>query len=69
MVGCCICGWRTPRELIRDERCLECSEFRRRSGCDREPPTTPGQLHRGETWPSVSDPVVRAFIAEANRRR
>jgi len=68
MVPCGICGWRSPSELVRDGRCLVCSEFHRRTGFDRAPPETARQVHRGETWPGISDPAVRALIAEANRQ-
>ena len=63
MVPCTNCGWLTVPELVRNGLCLTCSVFEQRTGNDRPPPDTLEHLHRGETWPSALDPIVRALVA------
>jgi hypothetical protein len=65
MTSCRLCGWTTVPELVHDGLCLTCSEYRRRSGADRPPPADREHVHRGETWPGVSDPRVREMLAAA----
>jgi hypothetical protein len=66
---CCInCGWVSVPELIREGRCLTCSEYLWRTGEDRQPPDDLAHLHRGETWPLVSDPRVRELVERARLR-
>jgi hypothetical protein len=62
MVSCVNCGWVTAPELIRHGLCLTCSEYERRMGTARPPPDVLEHVHRGETWPSASDPHFRALL-------
>jgi len=66
MATCTNCGWETAPELIRHGLCLTCSEFERRTGHERPPPDSAAHLHRGETWPRVTDPEVRAIVARGH---
>jgi hypothetical protein len=69
MVSCTNCGWVTPEELVRHGLCLTCSVFKSRTGQSRPPPDSLEHLHRGETWPTATNPEVRTLVDRAQPER